>query len=91
MTIVRYMNKLLNLLSLNRVVPAVTEMPYKVEDVQCSLVFDSVQLSISGDECTNPAHTGTAMDHHWTMFLAIMKFINPLLEGKHVVPYLGTS
>ena len=64
-------------------------MAYKVEDVQCSFIFDSLQLSIDGDECTSPAHTSTAMDYHRTMFLAIMKFVNSLLEGKQWCAIFG--
>ena len=69
-------------LSLNHVVSAIMKIPYKVEDVQCSLVFDSLQLSVNGDEHTSSAHTSTAVDHHCTMFLVIMKLVNSLLEGK---------
>ena len=57
-------------------------MADKVEDVQYTIVFDLLQLGVDGDECTGPTHASTAVNHHWTMLLAIVKLVDPLLEGK---------
>jgi len=52
-------------------------------------MFYLLQLSIDGNECARPTHTSTTMDNHWTVILAIMIFINPLLKGKQCCAIFG--